>query len=280
MKRFFLIGMLLMLCSSASYGQSLFDITSPFKLWLLNNEARSLSSLSFDLRVIEQLSTPFAIMPRVNESGSRAEAVEELWELHRKYYIFLDEVQEIYTKLKRFESGKLAILLKRARPEVWSLTGFDSFEIIIRTGVYLNIRDIWHEALIGALGLTKQDRDLNGLLLTAINRLSSGERRQLEQYFAAFAALYPSNEQIKVLMSFVAQGSRSQPGLGLYVKDILHLQEVIQAEFDAYSDTSVDSLLELEKIMSDGTDKAGSEPNNSQWFDEVPKGEEDAFDIW
>jgi hypothetical protein len=281
MKRAKIFGLMFLFWASVAVtasGQSMFDITTPFKLWLLNNEARALSSLSFDGQIIKQLSTPFSIMP--STVGAEAEAVEGLWELHRKYYIFLDEIQSIYTKLKRFESGKLAVLVKRARPELWCLAGFENFEVLINTGLHLNVRDIWHSALMDSLGLTEQDKDLNRQLLRSINKISSGELRLLEQYFAAFSALYPTNDKIKILSAFVTQGSRSQPGLGVYVKDILQLKDVIQAEFDAHGESGIDSLLELEKIMSDGEGSGSAQAADNQWFDEEPVQGDDAFDIW
>ncbi len=263
------------------FAQNLFDITSPFKLWLLNNEARVLTSLNFDANVIEQLSSPFSIMPDTKESLSNAS--EDLWNLHRKYYKFLDNIQGIYTKVKRFETGKLSILLKRARPEIWCFSGLETFEIILKTGVTLNIREAWHQTMLQALDINPvTDKDLNNKLANTLSQLTGTEKRILSEYFATFAALYPTNIKIRQLDAFIKAGSRSQPNLGIAIQDIIHLKEVIRAEFDSTDNLGIDSLLELEAIMSDSStdSKLPQKQATDQWFDETTTDEEDIFNIW
>ena len=117
-------SLLLALVSSFGYAQDSvsFDITTPLKLWLLNNEAKAMQEISLDTTLLNRSSTLFSMLPTKNTVPARAE--EKLWQIHRKIYTFIDEVQNIYDLAKHFGSGKFSVSIKQARPEIWCYTAF------------------------------------------------------------------------------------------------------------------------------------------------------------
>lgn len=213
MKKVFLLLSLLFTAPVCAQTQAN-DITSPFKLWLLNNEARALSSLSSDEMLISKTSLPFSFMPPAVSTAAKPE--EKLWATHRKFYVLLDEAQGTYTLARQFGNGKFSVVLKQARPEIWSLIPLlQPFpEMVSRLAPEL--RRAFHQTLLKALNLDPQrDADLTTRLNRAIKKLSDEEFRLLSDYFASFAALFPSDGSIKVLRGFIETGSKKPFGTGI-----------------------------------------------------------------
>ncbi len=213
MKKIFLL--LSLLFAGPVYAQAQANnITSPFKLWLLNNEARALSSLSSDEMLISKTSLPFSFMPPSAPATARPE--ERLWAIHRKFYILLDEVQGTYTLARQFGNGKFSVVLKQARPETWSVMPLMQFCPELVNRLTPELRRAFHQTLLKALNLDPQrDADLTTRLNRAIKKLSDEEFRLLNDYFASFAALFPADGSIKVLRGFIETGIKKPFGTGI-----------------------------------------------------------------
>ncbi|MDD3001573.1 MAG: hypothetical protein PHF29_07450 [Candidatus Riflebacteria bacterium] len=267
--------------ASVSYSQVMFDITTPFKLWLLNNEARVFSSLNLDMKLIWEMSTPLSFTPNIEIENTGAE--EELWNTHRKYYRVLDDIQSIYTMTKRFGNGRLSVLTKQARPEIWSVSMFDFFKPVIQSATSVRNREGWHFTLLKALRLApERDYDLNKRLQNSISKLSSEEYRLLNSYFSNFSALYPGNTKIKLLQAFLDRSNRNSAPIGAGIHDLLKPTQTSSTEVSSSSPVNSDSspqnednaLAELEKIAGMG------ESDENATFEDTPEPEEDMFNIW
>jgi len=301
MKKIFLL--LSLLFAGPVYAQTLAnDITSPFKLWLLNNEARALSSLSSDEMLISKTSLPFSFMPPAAPAAAKPE--EKLWSIHRKFYVLLDEVQGTYTLARQFGNGKFSVVLKQARPETWSAMPLVQFcpELVNRLSPEL--RRAFHQTLLKALNLDPQrDADLTTRLNRAIKKLSDEEFRLLNDYFASFAALFPSDGSIRVLRGFIETGSKKPFGTG--IKELFRPVGSQPAETQGTATAapavieSDDPLAELEKLaqFDSGEISTLSEPaSDSEKLEEnpdvppvktqptelepPPPGTDDLFKIW
>lgn len=247
MKKIFLL--LSLLCAGPVHAQAQANnITSPFKLWLLNNEARALSSLSSDEMLISKTSLPFSFMPPATPAAARPE--ERLWAIHRKFYVLLDEVQGTYTLARQFGNGKFSVVLKQARPETWSVMPLLQLcpELVNRLAPEL--RRAFHQTLLRALSLDPQrDADLMTRLNRAIKKLSDEEFRLLNDYFASFAALFPSDGSIKVLRGFIETGSRKPFGTG--IKELFRPVGSQPVEAQGTTTTAAPAILESDDPLAE-----------------------------
>ncbi len=294
MKRIFLC-LLLLLPAAGAMGQGRnSDITSPFKLWLLNNEARVFSALAADDIMISKVSTPFSLMPPTRSAAARAE--EKLWETHRKIYVLLDETQSIYSLARKFGNGRFAVITKQARPEIWSLIPLLLARPVIIPAISSGFRKIFHDTLLKSLTLDpERDIDLSARMGKATKKLSDEEFRLLTDYFGTFAALYPSDASIRVLRSFIETGSRKPFGTGL--KELLKpTVQPAAAPVVAATNASEpdDPLAELEKLAQFDagiTDTINPEPEATSseglpvekpptTLEPPPPGTDDLFKIW
>lgn len=292
MKRFFLCLLLLLPAAGGIAQTRSSDITSPFKLWLLNNEARVFSSLAADAILIGKISAPFSLMPPTQSAAGKAE--ETLWETHRKIYALLDETQNVYSIARKFGNGRFAVITKQARPEIWSLLPL----LLVRPSIIATLapgfRKDFHATLLKSLNLNpERDIDLSARMIKALKKLSDDEFRLMTDYFGAFAALYPSDASIRVLRSFIETGCRKPFGTGL--KELLKptVQPSVPPKVAAVSDTN-DPLAELEKLAQFDagiTDSINPEPEepavegmpvqkSPTTLEPPPPGTDDLFNIW
>ncbi|MBU1106303.1 MAG: hypothetical protein KKB51_06520 [Candidatus Riflebacteria bacterium] len=274
-----------------------FDITSRFKLWLLNNEARAMSSLRSDEVLIERVTSPFAFMPFGANSVPKAE--EQIWAIHHKIYVLIDEIQEIYSVAKHYGSGRFGILFKQHRPEIWSIMPLQTAMPGLVSVIAVDYRKAFHEVLLKSLRLdAKRDLDLSGRLQRAAKKLSDEEYRLFDYYLSSFSALFPSDPTARIISAFLESGSKKQFAVGL--KDFL------QPTFTApvFSDVTIgaaptepeDPLAALDKLaeMSEEPEKATSEPLEPTGeegdqpvkpvapttLEPPPPGTDDLFKIW
>ena len=85
MKKYFIAILFTFICSiSFSQTSGNYDITTPFKLWILKNEAKAMSELGQDNMLLDDSSTPFVILPKISFIPKKAE--EDLWSIHRNIY--------------------------------------------------------------------------------------------------------------------------------------------------------------------------------------------------
>lgn len=288
----------LVLTALAAQNGRAFDITSRFKLWLLNNEARAMSSLKSDEIVIDRVITPFAFMPF--NSASAAQAEERIWAIHHKIYALVDELQEIYSFAKHYGSGRFGILFKQHRPEIWSVLPLQVAMPGLVSVVAVEFRKSFHADLLKSLHLdASRDIDLSGRLQRSVKKLSDEEYRLFNDYLGTFSALFPSDPTARLISAFIESGSKKQFAAGL--KDFL--KPVFTAP--VFSDISIsaapvepeDPLAELEKlaeISAGSSDTApttdleptedGSEtpvqPTVPTTLEPPPPGSEDLFKIW
>ena len=296
MKRI-ILPLFLLFATCVTAQERVNDISSPFKLWLLNNEARAFSSLSSDEMLISKVSAPFSLMPPGQSGGIKAE--ERLWQIHRKIYIFLDEVQNIYTIARQFGNGRLAIVFKQARPEIWSALPLISFKPALLPALSQDLRRVFHQTMLNSLNLKPdRDADLSARLTKAVKRLSDEEFRLLNDYFAAFAALYPSDGSIKVLRGFIETGSRKAFATGL--SELLKPAAATVSSMAGAASTpeADDPLAELERLAqfdsgkisslkeeptaeaNAGSDETSYDARQPETLEPPPEGVEDLFNIW
>lgn len=289
------LALVFLLIAGISQAQTnLFDISSPLKLWLLNNEARVFSSLSSDELLINRVSLPFSFMPSEKLSGAKAE--EKIWDTHRKIYALLDETQNIYATAKRFGSGRFAIIFKQSRPEIWSLLPLQMARPGLLNLLAVEYRKAFHATLLKGLKLDiDRDLDLSARLGKAVKKLSDDEYRLLDDYFATFAALFPGDGSIRMLKAFIENGPRNNFAPGM--KDLLKpvFTAPVFAEVTILSATTVDPLAELEKLAAFEGGAVTEEPATPEVDDSAetptteqpsttleppPPGTDDLFNIW
>lgn len=247
------------------------NLTTRVKLWLLNNEARALSSLSFDAALLSRINSPFSFVPEHAELPMKS--AEKLWGIHRKFYWFLDDIEHVYIFAARYGNGRFAIVLKQARPEIWGTMVFN----LVKTGISSPLHEIYrkafYETLIKALNLNiAKDADLSTRLNIAANKLSDDEMRMFNKYLDTFSALFPSDPSAKMIKKFVESGTKKKFAIGisqlLKPEYTLPLGPLGEATSSAKNDFN-DPLAELEKLaaMSDsgtGEEILVSQPESSE----------------
>ncbi len=289
-----LVIVLFILSPLILHAQRVFDITSPFKLWMLNNEARVFSSIGQDELFISRISLPFSFLPFRTISLAKSE--EKLWETHRKFYSLLDETQEIYDIAKRFGNGRFNIVFKQSRPELWSLIPLLNYSPWLHRVIGIEFRRAFHSTLLKALLLDeKRDLNLPVRLQNAIKKLSDDEYRLFTDYIETFRALYPSDSTARMLSTFTTRATRTNYAPG--IKDLLQPVFTAPAQWPASTPAeaadSSDPLAELERLADfsgDDTEaEITTEDSGSQnqpvaetqpSLEGPPPGTEDLFNIW
>lgn len=272
MKKIYLALFLLFFATNA-YSQEIdsLDITTPFKLWLLNNEAKAMAELGRDDMLIIKSSTPFSILSGVSFVPKRAE--EQLWEVHRNIYSFLNEVQKIYDLAKHFGNGKFAITIKKARPEIWGYSPLAFIGFSLPKAIFNETRKAYLNSLFIVIGLdTTRDKDLSNRLKMAIKSLKDEEYRLAKDYISTFKALYPSERTIVRLEQFLDQGT-SKPfatGLTEIIDSVKYL--ATNRESNSSNETSLDELDSLTESAAEEQSKPVSkmeapDPNASNIYD-------------
>lgn len=275
-----------------------FDITSRFKLWLLNNEARAMSSLKSDEILLNRVESPFAFM--LFGTSPSAKAGERIWAINHKIYVLVDEIQEIYSVAKHYGSGRFGILFKQHRPEIWSVMPLQTATPGLVSIVAVDYRKAFHQTLLSSLRLdAKRDLDLSVRLQRAVKRLSDEEYRLFDDYLSTFSALFPTDPTARIIKAFIEGGSKKQFAAGL--KDFL--QPVFSAP--VFSDITIsaapvepeDPLAALDKLAelsgdmvepdlpetSETTDENGDTPTQPAppaTLEPPPAGTDDLFKIW
>lgn len=284
MKKYFLMILFTFICS-ISYSQTSanYDITTPFKLWLLKNEAKAMSELGQDNILLNDNSTPFIILPGITFVPKRAE--EDLWSIHRNIYTFLNEVQKIYELAKRFGNGKLAVTLKQARPEIWGYSALYIPCFSLPRSIINSTRSAFFSSLFIAIGLDlKRDKDLSGRLKAAIRQLKDEEYRLTKEYISTFKALYPSDRSIVHLEQFLEQGVQKQFATGL--TEIINSAKQMVPELKTTSKTVIntenaeedeDLLSELESLSDT---KAEEESKPVEKMESPDPDSANIYDIW
>ena len=274
------------------------QIVEPFKLWLINNEAKVISTLSSDRNLLQRLTAPFSIMPLEPTPYTGAE--KKLWQIHRKFYRMLNELQEVYALAKRYGNGRFSIILKQARPEIWTLAPLQTYPNGLLTSLPNSLRKVFHEALLKAINLDEsRDSNLSRRLLIALAGISDDENRLLKTYLKTFSALYPKDPTPKILKAFLKAGT--QKGFAKGIKPLFKpLNYSIETDrVRISSDSKIieeldDPLAELEKLTELGPDENNIDTQDNE--DEEPEKtaqdnknkfttppdpyEQDVFNIW
>lgn len=283
MKKLVLVFMILVTVTCSA--QENLDIVSSFKMWLLNNETKVMQTMSADAQLINYISQPFSFMKQENSLYAGCE--ENLWELHRKFYILLDDIQGTYNVAKRFGSGKFAIVLKQARPEIWSIYSLNSPVIFPKKEIKDTYRTAWHKTLLKALGLdSSRDNNLNIRLSTALKRLTKDELRIFTNYLDIFSALYPSNSSARMIKSFIEQSERANIGKG--VIEVLKLTDpntVVSSEtFSTDIENTLEQMEELagmkKNVSNSAEQKYITEDFSNNQQDSKTEDTSEDFNIW
>jgi hypothetical protein len=248
-----LVALALFIClySSSAHCALENNLTGRFKFWLLNNEARAFSSLSFDREIIARVETAFSIIAKHPDQSIKA--AETIWEKNRSFYVLLDEIEHVYSVARRYGNGRFAIILQQARPEIYSTVPFHQ----LIPGVFTNLQSVYRKAffsaLIKALSLDPdQDVNLSARLNKALRKLSDQDLRLFNSYLDNFSALFPGDNSARMIKAFIQTGSREEFGQG--VSKFLR-PEFIELESLPLSDGKnaekiADPLAELEKLVS------------------------------
>jgi hypothetical protein len=287
---------------SAAQNDKPFDITSRLKLWLLNNEARAMSSLKADALFADRVNSPFAFMPF--DSAPSAMAEERLWAIHYKLYIMLDEIQAIYSSAKTYGSGRFGILFKQHRPEIWAVLPLQATLPGLVSITAVEYRKAFHAALLKVLNLDAgRDADLSARLQRAVKRLSDEEFRLFDDYLNTFTALYPSDPTARIIAAFIESGSKKQFAAALkdFLAPVFTAPVFAEINISAAPVEPDDPLAELEKLAgmaentstgptqtSAGTEEdgdgdetpSGEQPAAPATLEPPPEGTEDLFKIW
>lgn len=235
-----------------------------------------MSSLKSDELLIDRVNSPFAFMPFHSSPAAMAE--EKLWTLHYKFYVLLDELQEIYTFAKTYGNGRFGILFKRHRPEIWAVLPLQAAFPGLISITAVDYRKAFHTTLLQTLRMDPlRDADLSHRLQKAIKKLTDEETRLFNDYLETFSALYPSDPTARVIAAFIETGSKNQFGTGL--KDFL--QPVFTAPTFAEINISAapvepdDPLAELEKLTGNAESSAGGQ-NESAISADADEGDDSA----
>ncbi len=258
MKKYYL-PLLFVLISSISFAQVTvsYDITSPFKLWLLNQEAKAMMEIGCDDVILSKCLSPFSMLPTINCAPGKAE--EKLWQIHRKFYVFLDEVQNIYDLAKHFGSGSFSVMLKQARPEIWGYSALKLHCFSLPKSVINETRKGYLDALFIVIGLeTSRDRDLSARLKVVIKTLKDEEYRLFNDYVATFKALFPNDRSIVNLEGFLREGVAKKFATGL--NSIIKSADDLRPEAAASSILSNDDPLAELESLSQSTVEEESKP--------------------
>lgn len=293
MKRIIFLALFLILGAELAYGQIKYDITSPFKLWLLNNEARAMSSMNSDITLLNKLTSPFSILPGSEIKNARAE--EKLWNTHRKIYSVLDEIQQIYSAARKYGNGRFSILFKQSRPEIWAVIPLQISRPGLVSLLAVEYRKAFHSTLLQTLELdTERDLDLPARLGRTVKKLSDEEARLLEDYFSSFSALFTTDSSVKLLRSFIESGAKKNfaPGMKDLLKPVFTAPVFAELTVSQAAASSEDPLAELEKLAAfeessgtttaenENTDTAGSNETSATTLEPPDPGTEDLFKIW
>ena len=206
---------LLVFCFIPAEGFSQdYSMTGRFRFWLLNNEARAFSALSFDQRLSARVQSPLAISPP--QPASVIPAAEDIWTMHRKFYVFLEDIDHVFNAAIRFGNGRFTITVKRARPEIWGLIAFHNHMPWVLNDLYFLIRKSFHADLIAALGLEPtKDIDLSERLDNSLAKLNERDVRFFNRYLNTFSALYPSDNTVKLIRTLLRKNLNNSIGRGL-----------------------------------------------------------------
>ncbi len=261
-----------------------------------------MSSLKSDGLLAARVNSPFAFMPLSAKPAAMAE--ERLWAMHYKFYVLIDEIQEIYSFAKTYGSGRFGILFKQHRPEIWAVLPMQAALPGLVSITAVEYRKAFHAALLKALDLdASRDANLSARLQRAVKKLSDEEFRLFDDYLNTFSALFPSDPTARVIATFIESGSKKQFAAAL--KDFLY--PVFTAP--VFADISIsaapaepdDPLAELEKLtgtaasgvasaqsdtpLTTGEDIGEDSPVSDQpvaptTLEPPPPGAEDLFKIW
>lgn len=254
------------------------DITSAIKLWILNNEAQTIAEITYDTEFINRLSLPFAFLPSSNDV--RADAKSSLRQKHKKMYLLLDEIQRCYSLYRRFGNGHLAVLVQRARPEIWSLLPANVSGNLVAITHGKKLRQVFLQNFVKGLGMApEQDMDLSVRINSALNLMSESEKRLFSRYLEYFSSLYPSDRsasRITQLLERVVRPEFSR-GVSILLSPLARkTTSPVAAEIDASDD------LELMSAILGQADVSGFDDSidTTSEFTDTAHPETDVFNIW
>jgi hypothetical protein len=287
-KRILLFVLVAGLFCQVGFAQST-NMTERLKFWLLNNEARALSSISFDRQIISNFNDVFSFSPGADVQP--IEATSKLWSTHRKIYFLLDEVQHCFTIATRFGNGRLAVAVRKARPEIWSVAAFNYAFPGLYSVMAQNLRIVFYSDLLKTLELEpKFDRNLAARIRKAKNKLSDEEFRLFNSYIEAFSALFPGDRSAQMISLFLQESERERfaPGVTQLLKpEMLSVYgsappgESPETKSETHL-AELEKLTEMTEILGESEKQIGSEGEQLQpdILEPSEPGVENLFNIW
>jgi hypothetical protein len=234
--------------------------------------------MTFDQKICTEIQAPFSMLPP--SSVSEFSAAEDIWTMHRKFYVFLEELDHVFNAAIRFGNGRFTITVKRARPEIWGTIAFHNFSPWVLNDLYYLIRKSFHADLIKALNLDPvKDIDLSARLGNSLIKLNERDVRLFNQYLNTFSALYPSDNTVRMIKTLLSQNLNNSFGRGLtqllkpeFVK--LGPKEAIDISNQSGEEIK-DPLAELEQLaeMEDYTTDSNIQPIRKPTAEDYPEPE-------
>lgn len=226
------------------------ELVFPLKLWLLNNEARTLHLFAADSTLIQHLSSPFSFVPKNAKLNSTSE--NKLLDTNRKIYSLLDEIQEVYEASSRFGNGRLGILTYQYKPDYLVIFAALCGGGRMADTIFPFLRISYTEAFLRTLNLDpKRDINLSQRLKNAFLSLTDSETRLFKYYLEAFAALHPKDNSVKIINALIVSAARPNfaqgihslltPAIDLNISSYFQNQE--SAPFDVESELQLISSL-------------------------------------
>ena len=190
------------------------EVTAPFHLWLLNNEARIFATLGNDRRLIERMNMPVPMLPGLPMPSPRVE--EKLYKIHLGLFRLFPEFNAIFGLARNYGSGQFARVFERARPGRPALSGIRGLPAWPLQAIAPLLDKQFQESFFAAQGISKErDVDLGQRLASTLESLNDGDRRLLGAYLETFLALYPTNQPTRILAGMVRNGVNKEFAKGL-----------------------------------------------------------------
>lgn len=189
-------------------------LQTPFTIWMMNNESRTLALLAADRRLVDALSMGNGMLLAARPPWPKPE--NRFWRLHLQFFSYLEEINQVYRTARQFGSGELARLITSVHPGEWGTVAFHGVPAWRAREIAPFLNDFCGTAFMAVLGIDQsRDGDLAGRLARAVKMLTDTDRRMLSQYFDTFLALYPKNAPVRRLVAFLQSGLKKNVTQGV-----------------------------------------------------------------
>lgn len=232
-----------------------------FKSWLIRNENKTLEIISNDRKIINMFTMINPIL--INPKPVIPKPQNKILALNAKIYKYLDEINDINFLVSTYGNSNLANVFSNILPGNWacmSIIGVYTFYVSSISNI---INDICLKLYFQVLEIDiDRDKDIIQRFDKANKLLTSNDKRFLQNYFEIFNALYPKNNDIKVLQAFILNGINPEVKKTLY--------EICSVRIGKISGAAAKVLEDITKILAESTSTVnirGSELSRQESID-------------